>query len=297
MPGLQLGYLGFNSQVSDLTVDFFENILGATSVPDAPGGRRLRIDDRAWRFAVEPAEHNDLSYLGLDVPNLDALAGCVASLREAGFEVTEADPADAAERRLSVMFRSQDPDGLEVELGYGAPVEVAHHYVSPFGAQFVTGSLGLGHVVLSTRSLEQALRFYGALGFRTTDVADIPAPTGEVRQVTFLRCNPRHHSLALVPADMPRRLRHIMVELATVDDVGRAFDRALSQGLVSRGLGRHVNDGMLSFYATAPGEIEVEIGCQGRLVDDEKWSVSRYAGRPSSWGHQVFRENVVQVEK
>ena len=294
MHNLQLGYLGFGSQVPDLTASFFENVLGVEIAGTDVDGSLFRIDERSWRFGVKESPVNDIEYLGLDVPDLGVLEWCVERLHAAGFETQEEATGRVGERGATRLVRVTDPDGLRVELAYGARAEVARPYLSPYGHEFVTTPLGLGHVVLATRDMPEALRFYQTLGFRITDVADIPADTGEVRSVTFLRCNPRHHSLALVPADLPRRLRHIMVEMATVDDVGRTFDRALAGGFVSRTLGRHINDGMLSFYVNAPGEIEIEIGCQGRLIDDASWAVSRYAGRPSSWGHQVIRDNAIQ---
>ena len=38
----------------------------------------------------------------------------------------------------------------------------------------------------------------------------------------FLGCNPRHHSLALAPFPAPAGIVHLMIEVATLDDVGRA---------------------------------------------------------------------------
>jgi biphenyl-2,3-diol 1,2-dioxygenase len=44
-------------------------------------------------------------------------------------------------------------------------------------------------------------------------------------ELTFLHCNPRHHTLALVPASMPKRLNHFMLQVDSMDDVGLAHDR------------------------------------------------------------------------
>lgn len=298
MRDLRLGYLGFSSVEPSRTAAFFSDVLGAEPVEGDHKGVRFRLDERVWRFAMTDGPADDIDYAGFDVPDLESLRQCGERLESLGFTVAEGSGELAEDRGVTRLLLATDPDGLRVELAYGARSAAGRPYVSPFGARFVTGRLGVGHVVLTTRDREAALRFYcDGLGFRLTDFADIPAETGEVRQVMFLRCNPRHHSLALVPADLPRRLRHIMVELSDVDEVGRLFDRALAAGAVSRGLGRHTNDGMLSFYATAPGGLEIEIGCQGRLIDDRDWTVSRYSGRPSSWGHQVIRGREIEIGK
>jgi len=295
---LQLGYLGFSSTELSQTAAFFSEVLGVELLEGGHQGARLRLDDRVWRFSVEEGQANDVTYVGFDVPDLETLRQLGERLESLGHTVEEGSDELVEDRGVTRLLTVTDPDGLPVELAYGPRSSAGRPYVSPIGARFVTGKLGVGHVVLSTKDLPGCLRFYcEGLGFRVTDFADIPADTGEVRQVTFLRCNPRHHSLALVPADLPRRLRHIMVELASVDDVGRLYDRALEAGAVVRGIGRHTNDGMLSFYAHAPGDIEIEIGCEGRLIDDNEWTISRYGGRPSSWGHQVVRGREIQIEE
>jgi 3,4-dihydroxy-9,10-secoandrosta-1,3,5(10)-triene-9,17-dione 4,5-dioxygenase len=53
---------------------------------------------------------------------------------------------------------------------------------------------------------------------------------------------------------------------------------------MSATLGRHVNDLMLSFYMRTPGGFDVEFGCEGRQVDDEKW-IARESTAVSLWGH------------
>jgi len=68
----------------------------------------------------------------------------------------------------------------------------------------------------------------------------------------FLRCNRRHHSLALVAGKDRYTLQHIMFEVDTVDAVGAAFERSCDLGVAQSTLGRHSNDEMFSFYALAP---------------------------------------------
>ena len=49
-------------------------------------------------------------------------------------------------------------------------------------------------------------------------------------------------------------------------------------------LGRHDNDGMVSFYSVSPGGWQVEIGATGRTVGDT-WNDRREYHRISAWGH------------
>jgi 3,4-dihydroxy-9,10-secoandrosta-1,3,5(10)-triene-9,17-dione 4,5-dioxygenase len=153
--------------------------------------------------------------------------------------------------------------------------------------------MGLGHVVLPVSGEEAALRFYTeVLGFRLRDSMRM-APElfgrpagGPPLWMRFLGCNPRHHSLALAPFPAPAGIVHLMIEVATLDDVGRAMDRCVKRGApLSATLGRHANDLMVSFYVRTPGGFDVEYGTDGRTVDDRAW-VSRETTAISLWGHR-----------
>jgi biphenyl-2,3-diol 1,2-dioxygenase len=256
------------------------------------------LDERSWRLSLEDGESDDLRYIGFDVPDRLTLADRAERLRSSGFEVQAASDELARQRDVSELVVALDPQGLQVELAYGAHVPAGPPFVARHGLEYVTGALGLGHVVLATADIRACSQFYvDGLGFRTTDTADIPSESGEIRRVHFLRCNPRHHSLALVDAVQPHRLRHIMLELATVDQVGMAFDRTIAAGALSRGLGRHTNDRALSFYLEAPGGVEIEVACDGRTVDDATWTVRHYVGRPSTWGHQLTKNSILACQE
>jgi 2,3-dihydroxybiphenyl 1,2-dioxygenase len=143
---------------------------------------------------------------------------------------------------------------------------------------YLTGDLGMGHAVIGVADLEANLRFYTeVLGFRISDLFK--------DKMAFLHCNPRHHSLALVQSDAPG-LRHIMLEVRSLDDVGMTLDIGIQRGAVTRRLGRHTNDEAVSFYLETPSGWEIEFGWAGFQVDDANWSVRQIAGATSLWGHQ-----------
>ena len=129
--------------------------------------------------------------------------------------------------------------------------------------------------------MADSVEFYAnTLGFR---VSDYWRPGDE--DVVFMRCNPRHHSLALVPADEPA-LYHFMLEARTLDDVGYTLDRHQdSDTPISMGIGKHTNDRMVSFYSRSPSGFDVEFGFGGLLVDEATWTVTEIT-EPSFWGHR-----------
>jgi len=109
-------------------------------------------------------------------------------------------------------------------------------------------------------------------------------PMGEM---WFLSPNPRHHTLGLLEADMPATLFHVMLEVAELDDVGRALDRVAEHGAsLQMSLGKHTNDHMVSFYVYSPDGYSVEVGCGGLLIESEADETTYEITRSSFWGHR-----------
>ncbi|MGB0114723.1 MAG: VOC family protein [Ilumatobacteraceae bacterium] len=243
-------------------------------------GLRMRFDERPYRVLVGKGA-GGLALAGWELPDSDALDSAVAELTAAGLD-TDVRSADECEhRRVRGLVRVTDPGGFTLELFHG-PILDHQPFVSPTGVSgFTTGAQGMGHIVLGTPALEDSVEFYTRLlGFR---VSDYWRPDDE--DVVFLRCNQRHHSLALVPAS-EAALYHFMVEARTLDDVGRTFDRHLDADTpISMTLGKHTNDQMVSFYSRSPSGFDVEFGCGGLLVDEATWTVTEIT-QPSFWGHR-----------
>lgn len=280
-----LGYIGLD--VADLEAwRHYAGVLGAMVTGDTGGdttdsGLRIRIDDRPFRILARSAETGEgLAFAGWELADAAALEQAVTELEEAGCAVRAASEQERSERGVRGLVRTSDPSGFTLELFHGT-VQDHRLFVSPAGVSgFVTGPLGMGHIVLGTPRPAEALRFYTeVMGFR---VSDYWRPGDD--DVVFLHCNPRHHSLALVAAARPE-LYHFMLEVETLDDVGRTLERHRGTGRpISMGLGRHTNDRMVSFYSRTPSGFDVELGCGGLLIDDRSWVVSEITA-PSSWGH------------
>jgi 3,4-dihydroxy-9,10-secoandrosta-1,3,5(10)-triene-9,17-dione 4,5-dioxygenase len=286
-----LGYLRIESADVAAWREFGVRVLGMVEGrgPDS-GAVYLRIDDFPARLVILPGERDRLLASGWEVPGERALAEG-GRARGGGGGAVKAGRA-AAERRVAQMLRFDDPAGNALEVFCGAALE-HRPAVSPYGNRFVTGVMGLGHVVLPVSDEQSALRFYTeVLGFRLRDSIRM-APElfgrpagGPPLWMRFLGCNPRHHSLALAPFPAPAGIVHLMVEVEALDDVGRCMDRCARRGTtISATLGRHANDLMVSFYVATPGGFDIEYGTDGRLVDEATW-VSRETTAVSLWGHR-----------
>jgi 3,4-dihydroxy-9,10-secoandrosta-1,3,5(10)-triene-9,17-dione 4,5-dioxygenase len=288
-----LGYLRIESADVAAWREFGVRMLGLVEGRGPnPDALYLRMDDFPARLVILPGERDRLLASGWEVAGAGELAGIARALDEAGVAVKTATTEELAERRVGQMLRFDDPSGNALEVFCGAALE-HRPAVSPYGNRFLTGPLGMGHVVLPVSDGEASLRFYtDVLGFRLRDSMRM-APElfgqpagGPPLWLRFLGCNPRHHSLALAPFPAPAGIVHLMIEVAALDDVGRAMDRCTRRGArMSATLGRHANDLMVSFYVATPGGFDIEYGTDGRLVDEATW-VSRETTAISLWGHQ-----------
>ena len=293
MSGIRsLGYLRIEATDPSAWREFGTRLLGMTEGrgPE-PGAVYLRMDDFPARFVIVGGETDRLLASGWEVSSQADLAALGARLDAAGVAARAGTPDELARRRVAGMITFDDPSGHALEVFWGAALDNRPAFC-PYGVRFVTGDYGMGHVVIPAVDDDASMEFYaGVLGFRLRDTMAM-APElfgrpagGPPAMMRFLGCNPRHHSLALAPMTHPCGCIHVMVEVASLDDVGRAMDRCARRGgKQSASLGRHANDHMVSFYLRTPAGFDIEYGTDGLLVDDATW-VSRFTTAVSEWGH------------
>jgi 3,4-dihydroxy-9,10-secoandrosta-1,3,5(10)-triene-9,17-dione 4,5-dioxygenase len=288
-----LGYIGFEVGDPRAWRVFGTEVCGLMPSRTLPGTDRapegegvaedgsvyLTLDERQWRVALHPGAATRLAYLGLELASEAALERALEELLALGVEASAGTPAQARARGVGALVVLHDPDGQRIEL-FAAPA-TDRRFVSPTGAHFRTGALGLGHANLFVRDARESLDFYlRVLGFQYTDRVRFGPDMG----AHFLRCNARHHSLALTTVGGATGIQHLLFEVGDVDEVGRALDRATQRGIrITASLGRHANDRMLSFYMESPAGFEVEIGCDGMLVDPD-WVQNEFV-EGDLWGH------------
>jgi extradiol dioxygenase len=280
-----LGYVGVGSARAKEWERFGPEILGTPLWTEPDDGVYLRIDERAYRIAVHPAARDELQYVGWEVTGPTALAEAVEELRAAGIGVDHGSAEDRRRRRVEGLAAFRDPWGTRHELFYGQRSLMSFRPTRDISG-FVTGELGLGHIVLAVPDLGVASHFFvETLGFRISDFIDVPFP------LAFFHCNPRHHTVAVGHMGALTGLHHVMLEAKDLNDVGTTYELCRKQGVpLSMDLGRHSNDRMLSFYVRTPGGFEIEYGWGGLLIDDSKWQVLRLP-RPSFWGHELVNPN------
>jgi 3,4-dihydroxy-9,10-secoandrosta-1,3,5(10)-triene-9,17-dione 4,5-dioxygenase len=288
---MALGYVVI--ETTDLVKwdDYLKGIVGAMHSDMSTDSVGLyRLDSRPFRFWIEASDRDAFAIAGWEMADEAAFDALIVRLKSAGRDVEICDPS---ERGAKGLARSSDPAGHVFEIFYGERPTVLK-FNSPAGvSQFVTGehgNLGMGHVVYAALNLEECHHFYReVMGFRDTDLPafDLGVPGMPPIKAAFMHgATGRHHSVALMEMPpSPVGCVHIMVEAASMDDVGRAYDRMLAAGVpVSATLGRHVNDEVTSFYMQSPGGFDVEFGYGGLIVDPADWKVTAHE-KISDWGH------------
>jgi 2,3-dihydroxybiphenyl 1,2-dioxygenase len=285
-----LGYITVATADIDRWRHFAVGVLGfAEGKGSDESALYLRMDERAARIVVVPGDTDKVVTIGWEVRDHAALERVRAALDAASVPFKELSLAQADARRVEEVITFEDPSGTTLEVYHG-PVLDHSPVITPFGAKFVTGDQGLGHVVVPAIDPNGLFTFYTeVLGFRSRGAFRVPVPPefGPVR-VRFLGINKRHHSLAICPAvrEGAPGLVHVMVEVDSLDVVGQALDRVNAGGFqLSSTLGRHTNDKMVSFYVRAPGDWDIEFGTDGMRVDETYYTAEEITA-DSYWGHQ-----------
>jgi 3,4-dihydroxy-9,10-secoandrosta-1,3,5(10)-triene-9,17-dione 4,5-dioxygenase len=280
-----LGYLEWRTPEDEQWSHFASDVLGMMP-SDGPSDSRsyFRIDERPFRLVVSHSEEPQV-VVGFEVRDDLELAGLARRLDDAGVKVASASEAEAGERLVSGLISFEDPGGTALEAFYG-PVLDHVPVQTPLVSAFVTGNMGMGHVVISVPEMGPAMDFYrNVLGFFTRNDLKIAMGPDKSMTISFLGCNPRHHTLGLVDAPFPGGLVHFMLEAENLDDVGRALDRVLDAGIpLLQSLGRHTNDHMVSFYCSGPDGAMVEVGWGGLQVPEPTPTYRITKG--AFWGHR-----------
>lgn len=285
---VELGYITVG--VSDIPAfrEFATSVVGSQVGEETDRELLLRNDWCAYRIRAVKDPVNDLLALGWCVPNETALKEFEEQLRSKGLTPKWGTTEECAERRVRQFIALDDPDGNRVEIIAGLKIDPSKHFNSPLPiAGFLTGDQGMGHFAIWTDDLERAVDFYrDGLGMRMTDRADSP-----VLKAAFLRCNHRQHTLALVqrpaPGTPPKILHHIEFEMLEMDDVGRAYDRALERDIVMITLGKHPAEQALSFYMHTPAGFAFELSWGGIKITDEN-TPETWHDEQALWGHRYL---------
>lgn len=209
-----LGYVVI--EASNLTAwsTFATDIIGASVDHGAAGQLGLRLDEHPWRVQIVSGKRDDISAAGWEFSSAEELEIFVGELRSKGGAVDSLDPVLRSVTRLYAMA---DPTGFTHEFYYG---RTGIDHTSPMvsevirGDGFVTGNLGVGHIVAVVPDYEAAVDWYSSvLKLRKSDRIVEEVMPGVTVDVAFFHTQTgRHHSLATAEASSTKILNHLMLE-------------------------------------------------------------------------------------
>jgi len=284
-----MAYLGLCTPAVSAWEVFGRDILGMQFLAgEENGALRFRMDEAECRLWVHSGEANDIGYIGWSVADETAALAVSERIERAGSETFPATAEEASARCVAGFRWFTDPAGFRHELSWGQFVSPLPFVAGRPMSGFKTGDQGMGHIVLLVPDLPTADRFYReVLGFHTSD----RIVAGD-RELLFYHCNGRHHSLAIgSPGRGVAGAHHLMIEVNALDDVGRAVDLCELHGApVSKSIGCHTNDRMISTYLFSPSVLRIEYGFGGRPIDD-LWELKSYR-TTSIWGHKELRPDL-----
>lgn len=286
-----LGYAVYGVSDLDAWEDFSVNILGLQVGRREEDMLTLRMDQYEQRIILEKSFEDDLTVAGWEFDNESELEQFVQKVNTlTDVQIINGGKELAKRRRVEKVYIIDDPSGYKHELYCGpsfAPASKRFQSKVLVGSGFVTGRLGIGHLVPIAKNYEESVAFYrDVLGLRVSDIVRVEVKPGLLVDGAFFHTvTGRHHTIATMEAPHPKIIRHAMLEVQDLMDVGLAYERCLKAGCIAKGLGQHPNDEALTFYIKTPSGFEIEYGWGGIIVDDKTWKVKTHY-ESSAWGHK-----------
>jgi catechol 2,3-dioxygenase-like lactoylglutathione lyase family enzyme len=228
--------------------------------------------DEPFQLALLARPERKIERIAFGLPSRGDVDAAADILERAGAPTLNG-PHELSTPGRGYGFRFLDPDNRCVELSAG---------VAPGAA----GSGGpvpqkLAHVVVNTPDIDRATAFYrDVLGFKISDWSE--------HQMSFLRCNPEHHSIAFNAAPHAA-YNHTSWTMGSIDELFRAQGRVRAFGSpLMWGTGRHGPGSQVFNYFIEPSGYVVELIADGVEIDDDAaWQPQVWERKPEFmdlWG-------------
>ena len=299
---VQLGYVLVNSPHIAEWKRLAADGIGMGIAADSPNLIAFRTDAHARRLIVSKSSQEDLA-IGWQVENESALQTILGRLNARKVDVQEIGGEEAAVRGVKRIWRFIGPKRQQFELFTEPMLDATAPKILTSG--FVTGERGLGHVAITTRKPDAMIAFWREIfDAKISDFIE-DRISGVNLRFTFLRVNPRHHSIAVAATKglamdpFATKIQHLEMQVATLDDVGEAYHRCRALGIkIAMSVGQHTNDRDVSFYAVTPSGFYFEVGWSSSAEEGERWPEMTHQGI-SVWGHkpqdQTLGDQLAQI--
>ena len=249
----------------DRQLAFYTDVWGLTKVADDTGISFLAAEGSPERYILRLRKDEDkrldlVSFGAATSADVDALA---ERLIAKGVRLA-AEPGALGTEGGGYGLRFFDLDGRTIEVSAG--VEVREHRRVEEEESI---PVRLSHVVLNGTDPDRTAQWYAdTLGFRLTDTLAGPE-MGTV--MNFMRCSPRHHSIAFARGPHVS-LHHISFEMRGIDEFMRGSGRVIRSGAkLVWGQGRHLAGNNTYSYFLDPQNNTIEYTTELEELDEDSW--------------------------
>lgn len=248
-----MGHVALQVRDLDASTRVATEILGLTVRERREGAVDLTHSSPHHSLQYILGDVDGLDHVGLEAPDLEALAEVRSRVDAAGLRIVSEVPLDDC---LSDGFAFEGPQGFVFEVYRGMPQEPVSY--KPVGVR----PNRFGHVTFAVTDKEEMRAFLSdVLDFRISDI---------VSAGYFMRCNVDHHGIAFTTGARPA-LHHHGWEVQTTVEVGLLADRvnedggSVLWGPVRHGCGRNI-----ATYFQDPGGSVIEYySDMDRYYDDD----------------------------
>jgi catechol-2,3-dioxygenase len=251
---MHIGHAAFRVRDLQASAEFSKRTLGLRSVAESSEEILLTASGKHHELQLIAAEATALDHVGLELESEAELQATVDRAVGAGARILDSGPPEPGFAR---SVRILGPAGIVYEL----------HTTMERPRLDVEGLLGpavrrLGHLTFFAADHAEILTFWlDGLGFRVSDTAD---------GVTWTRCDPDHHGLAIGPRPEGNYLHHHAWEVQDLGAMGRILDSWAVEGLrVEWGPVRHGPGANLASYLHSPHGDVIEIYSDMLRIQDE----------------------------
>lgn len=265
-------------RVTDLakSVDHARRTLGLRVTWESASEVHLSANEKHHEIQFISAPVAGLDHVGLEVEDVDDLDVMRDRVIAAGARIITEHPV---EEGISHSLRCVGPEGIVFEL-YSGMTRLPRTLETTIPAL----ARKLGHATFFVEEKAQVERFLlDVLGFRVSD--------RDGSAVTWMRCDPDHHGIAVgqSPAGSGSRLHHYAFAVESLGEIGHYADHVARDGQhFLWGPGRHGPGFNIFTYLLDPEEAIVEVYSDLLRIDDESsykaidWS--GYAHSMNLWG-------------
>lgn len=292
---VSMGYVVVGSTKLEKWKEFAVEGLGLHLAHASTKELAFRLDDHARRIIVEHDASEDVTAVGWQLTDETVLKVVLDRLVRRGVDVDFIDDERAAQRGVESFHRFIGPKGFSLEL-FTTPL-IDSTPLDMLTSGFSTGASGMGHLAIISREPARMLEFWQEV-FDARISDRIEQSMGKtILDITFLRVNKRHHSVAIAATrglrldPLRTRVQHVNVEAASLDDLSAAYSRLKKLGYTfAHSVGQHPNDRELSFYVWTPSGFELEFGWDALAVNEDTWEEGITYPNISIWGHGAPRK-------